>query len=70
MLGVVDTQTHKIVQSVGPFDGPIRPFTVNAAKTLCFVNVNNLLGFEVGDMTSGLSAASLCRNSAIADWQS
>jgi hypothetical protein len=52
-LSVVDTKTQQIVQKVGPFDGPIRPFTVNAAKTLCFVNVNDLLGFEVGDMKSG-----------------
>ena len=52
-LSVVDTKTQQIVQKVGPFDGPIRPFTVNAAKTLCFVTVNDLLGFEVGDMKSG-----------------
>ena len=31
----------------------IRPFTVNGRETLCFVNVNELLGFEVGDLTSG-----------------
>ena len=31
----------------------IRPFTVNGAQTLCFVNVNDLLGFEVGDLESG-----------------
>ncbi len=53
LLSVVDTRTQKIVQTVGPFDGPIRPFTVNAAQTLCFVTVNDLLGFEVGDFKSG-----------------
>jgi hypothetical protein len=53
MLGIVDTKTAKIVRQTGPFDGPIRPFTVNAAQTLCFVNVNDLLGFEIGDLTSG-----------------
>src|SRR4029078_8807872 len=31
----------------------IRPFTVNGKQTLCFVNVNELLGFEVGDLTTG-----------------
>ena len=31
----------------------IRPFTVNGRQTLCFVNVNDLLGFEVGDLTTG-----------------
>jgi hypothetical protein len=53
ILSVVDTKTQEIVQSVGPFDGPIRPFTVNAAKTLCIVNVNDCLGFEIGDLTTG-----------------
>jgi DNA-binding beta-propeller fold protein YncE len=53
LLSVVDTRTQKIVQTVGPFDGPIRPFTVSAAQTLCFVTVNDLLGFEVGDLKSG-----------------
>ncbi len=53
ILSVVDTKTQKIVQSVGPFNGPIRPFTVNAAKTLCIVNVNDCLGFEIGDLTTG-----------------
>ena len=36
----------------------IRPFTVNAAQTLCYVNVNELLGFEVGDITHRQEAAS------------
>ena len=31
----------------------IRPFTVNGQGTLCFVNVNELLGFEVGDLITG-----------------
>jgi DNA-binding beta-propeller fold protein YncE len=53
ILFVVDTKTQEIVQSVGPFDGPIRPFTINAALTLCFVNVNDCLGFEIGDLTGG-----------------
>jgi hypothetical protein len=38
---------------VGPFGNVIRPFTVNGPQTLCFVNVNELLGFEVGDLKSG-----------------
>jgi DNA-binding beta-propeller fold protein YncE len=53
MLTVVDTQTQEVVQPTGPFDAPIRPFTVNAARTLCFVCVNDCLGFEVGDLTTG-----------------
>src|SRR5439155_9261529 len=53
LLTVVDTQTHKPVAPVGPFSAAIRPFTVNGAQTLCFVNVNGLLGFEVGDLKTG-----------------
>jgi DNA-binding beta-propeller fold protein YncE len=52
-LSIADTHSNKIVRSVGPFSNVIRPFTINAAQTLCFVNVNELLGFEVGDLKSG-----------------
>jgi DNA-binding beta-propeller fold protein YncE len=52
-LFVADTATHKVVNKVGPFAASIRPFTVNGAQTLCFVNVNECLGFEVGDLKSG-----------------
>jgi hypothetical protein len=50
---VVDTKTQRIVGTVGPFSKSIRPFTVNGADSLCFVNVNELLGFEVGDIRTG-----------------
>lgn len=53
LLRVSDTATHQVVQTVGPFGHSIRPFTVNRRQTLCFVNVNELLGFEVGDLRSG-----------------
>jgi DNA-binding beta-propeller fold protein YncE len=53
VLTVVDTKTQQVAQTVGPFSAPIRPFTVNAAQTRCYVNVNGLLGFEVGDLTTG-----------------
>jgi DNA-binding beta-propeller fold protein YncE len=53
ILSVADTRTHRVVGGVGPFGAPVRPFTVNGAQTLCFVNVNELLGFEVGDIRTG-----------------
>jgi DNA-binding beta-propeller fold protein YncE len=53
ILAIADPVTHKVVGGVGPFSSAIRPFTINAAQTLCFVNVNGLLGFEVGDITTG-----------------
>lgn len=52
-LYVTDTKTHTIVKEVGPFGEGIRPFTVNGNETLAFVNVDDLLGFEVGDLTTG-----------------
>jgi DNA-binding beta-propeller fold protein YncE len=57
-LMVVDTRDRKVVRTVGPFSNFIRPFTVNGAGTLCFVNLDGLLGFEVGDLVTGRK---LCR---------
>jgi DNA-binding beta-propeller fold protein YncE len=53
LLSVVNAGTHQIASSVGPFDNFIRPFTVNGSNTLAFVNIDGLLGFEVGDIRTG-----------------
>jgi DNA-binding beta-propeller fold protein YncE len=53
LLNIADPKTNTIVGTVGPFANPIRPFTVNGSNTLVFVNVNSLLGFEVGDVKTG-----------------
>ena len=53
LLTVADTKTHHANRTIGPFSAPVRPFTINGSQTLCFVNVNELLGFEVGDLKSG-----------------
>lgn len=53
LLRVTDTRTHRVIREVGPFTNNIRPFTVNGQQTLCFVNVNELLGFEIGDLRTG-----------------
>jgi len=53
VLAIADPRTHKVIGGVGPFSHAVRPFTVNAAETLCFVNVNDLLGFEIGDIRTG-----------------
>ena len=53
VLAVADARTHKLVSGVGPFSNSIRPFTINGSQSLCFVNVNELLGFEVGDCKTG-----------------
>ncbi len=52
-LTIIDIASKKIVGRCGSFAASIRPFTINADQTLCFVNVNKLLGFEVGDLQTG-----------------
>ena len=52
-LTVADTRTERAVRQVGPFSASIRPFTVDGRQTRCYVNVNELLGFEIGDLISG-----------------
>jgi DNA-binding beta-propeller fold protein YncE len=52
-LSVADANSRKIERTVGPFDNSIRPFTVNGDDSLVFVNVDGLLGFEVGDLRTG-----------------
>lgn len=56
---VVKSSTNNIEQKIGPFSAGIRPFTINSQESLVFVNVNDLLGFEVGDLKSGEMVASI-----------
>ena len=53
LLRVLDTRTYEVSREVGPFSDFVRPFTVNGAGTRCLVNVNELLGFEIGDTQTG-----------------
>ena len=52
-MSVADPETHAIVQTVGPFANNVRPFTVNGTGTLIYANVNDLLGFQIGDVETG-----------------
>ncbi|MEX0677257.1 MAG: hypothetical protein WD063_09290 [Pirellulales bacterium] len=52
LLTIADTSDHS-VRTVGPFSASIRPFTVDGRETRCYVTVNELLGFEIGDLRSG-----------------
>jgi DNA-binding beta-propeller fold protein YncE len=52
-LSIADARERRLVGAVGPFSNVVRPFTVNGAGTLAFVNVNDLLGFEIGDLRTG-----------------
>ena len=53
LLTVADTTSHTIRRTVGPFSHSIRPFTVNGKQTRAYVCINECLGFEVGDITTG-----------------
>jgi hypothetical protein len=53
ILRVADIRKHQVVKDIGPFGNFVRPFTVNGDETLCYVNVNELLGFEIGDLRTG-----------------
>jgi hypothetical protein len=53
LLRVADARSHEIVREIGPFGEVIRPFTINGSQTFCYMNVNGLLGFEIGDLRTG-----------------
>ncbi|MBI2826453.1 MAG: hypothetical protein HYX69_17385 [Planctomycetia bacterium] len=53
LLTVADTRTHTAARTVGPFSAAVRPFTVDGRQRYCYVNVNELLGFEIGDLATG-----------------
>jgi DNA-binding beta-propeller fold protein YncE len=52
-MSVVDAKTRTIVKEIGPFGNMVRPFTMNGRQTLLFANINDFLGFEVADLTTG-----------------
>ena len=52
-LAVVRTDTHEIVREIGPFGNFTRPFTIDAEEAWVFVNVDDLLGFEVANLRTG-----------------
>jgi DNA-binding beta-propeller fold protein YncE len=58
-LYVTDTETHTIAKTVGPFSAGIRPFTINSDESLVYATVNELLGFEVGDLKTGEKLAGI-----------
>jgi DNA-binding beta-propeller fold protein YncE len=53
VLRVADPARRAVATEVGPFANVIRPFTVDETAGRVFVNVNELLGFEIGDLRTG-----------------
>ena len=54
VLSIVDVKARKVVREVGPFSGYMCPFTTNGRASQVFANVDGLVGFEVGDLQTGL----------------
>lgn len=52
-LTLVNPKNITEQSKVGPFSSSIRPFTVNGKQSLVYANVNDLLGFEIGDLKTG-----------------
>jgi len=52
-LYVADPKSHSIINKIGPFANFVRPFTINGKENLTYVTVDSLLGFEVGDLSTG-----------------
>ncbi|MEP7267994.1 MAG: hypothetical protein ABI844_10240 [Saprospiraceae bacterium] len=57
-LTVVSAMNPTETRQVGPFSNMIRPFTINRSQTRVYVNANELLGFEIGDLKSGRKISS------------
>jgi DNA-binding beta-propeller fold protein YncE len=54
VLSVVDARARKVVREVGPFTSFLCPFTINGRASQVFANIDGLVGFEVGDLQTGL----------------
>jgi DNA-binding beta-propeller fold protein YncE len=54
VLSVVDVKARKVVREIGPFTNYLCPFTINGRASQVFANVDGLVGFEVGDLQTGL----------------
>src|SRR5262249_47434606 len=54
-LLVASTRTNQVIRKIGPVGGVggIRPFTINGAQNLAFITLSGLLGFQVGDISTG-----------------
>jgi DNA-binding beta-propeller fold protein YncE len=50
---VADPHTHRIVRKIGPFSNNVRPFTITGDAKHLYATVNNFLGFEIADVTTG-----------------
>ena len=54
VLLMVDVKSRKVLREIGPFTNYVCPFTIDGRRTQVFANVDGLVGFEVGDLQTGL----------------
>ena len=51
-VAVIDVPNRKVLRYM-TFSEMVRPLTINHDASLVYVNVNNLIGFEIGDVQTG-----------------
>ncbi len=51
-LAILDVQSRKVLRNM-TFSEMVRPLTINHDASLVYVNVNDLIGFEIGDPRTG-----------------
>ncbi len=56
LLRIANASDYSL-RDVGPFAAAVRPFTIDGRERRCYVNVNELLGFEIGDLETGAKLA-------------
>jgi DNA-binding beta-propeller fold protein YncE len=52
-LVVADTRTNHVIKEIGPVKNGVRPFTINGAGTLAFIETSGFLGFQVANIATG-----------------
>jgi hypothetical protein len=52
VVSIVDVPSRKVIQTI-EFSDVVRPLVVNHDASLVYANVDNLLGFEIGDAKTG-----------------
>src|SRR5438132_7193224 len=51
-VAIIDVPNHKVLRYM-TFSEMVRPLTINHDASLVYVNVNDLIGFEIGDVQTG-----------------
>ena len=52
-LYVFDQHTHRLVKTIGPFSGPIRPLAADPTEAFFFANITKLEGIAAAEVATG-----------------